>query len=100
SADVWKTFELKVPFEAGKQRIRVLSGQSTTCKVNWFEIVDNSHVYGDINGDKVVDVKDLTALINMVLGVIPTDLTVADLNDDGDVNVQDVTRLIAIIIGD
>ena len=54
---------------------------------------------GDVNADGKVNVSDVTTLINMILGVLPTDKALADVNADGSVNVSDVTALINIILG-
>ena len=54
---------------------------------------------GDVNGDGKVNVSDVTALINMILGVIPKDMERADVNGDGKINVSDVTALVNIILG-
>ena len=54
---------------------------------------------GDVNGDGRVNVSDVTALVNMILGVVPKDEDSADVNGDGKVNVSDVTALINIILG-
>ena len=54
---------------------------------------------GDVNGDGKVNVSDVTALINMIMGLTPMDESVADVNGDGRVNVSDVTALINIILG-
>ncbi|MBO4813511.1 MAG: dockerin type I repeat-containing protein [Muribaculaceae bacterium] len=56
-------------------------------------------IVGDVNGDDKVNVSDVTALVNMILGVIPKDMTRADVNGDGKINVSDVTALINIILG-
>ena len=53
---------------------------------------------GDVNGDGKVDVSDVTALINMILGTTPADLEVADINADGILDVTDVTALINAIL--
>ena len=53
---------------------------------------------GDVNGDGKVNVSDVTALINMILGVIPKDNARGDINGDGSVNVSDVTALVNIIL--
>ena len=45
----------------------------------------------DVNGDGVVDRKDVTAAINAALGIVPC---TADLNGDGVCNVVDVQRVI------
>ena len=54
---------------------------------------------GDINGDGVVNVSDVTALINRILGTADYSDTVCDINADGTVNVSDVTALINMILG-
>ena len=54
---------------------------------------------GDVNRDGDVNVSDVTALINMILGILTVDQEVADVNGDGSVNVSDVTFLINIILG-
>lgn len=56
---------------------------------------------GDANGDKLVNVSDVTTLINYILGM-QSDLTnfgVGDINNDGCINVSDVTALINLILG-
>ena len=53
---------------------------------------------GDVNGDGKVNVSDVTALVNMILGVITTNQERSDVNGDGKVNVSDVTALINIIL--
>ena len=63
---------------------------------NWTEIP--ASVTGDVNGDGKVNVSDVTALINMILGVIPKDEARADINGDGKVNVSDVTALVNLIL--
>ena len=54
---------------------------------------------GDVNGDGKVNVSDVTALINMIMGITTMDESVADVNGDGKVNVSDVSALINIILG-
>ena len=53
---------------------------------------------GDVNRDGIVDVSDVTTLINMVLGTLDVDMEVADINADGAVDVTDVTALINMIL--
>ena len=62
---------------------------------DWQEIA----LKGDVNGDGKINVSDVTALVNMILGVIPKDLARGDINGDGNVNVSDVTALVNIILG-
>ena len=56
---------------------------------------------GDVNGDGQVNVADVTALVNIVLGkdTTPHDTATVDVNGDGQVNVADVTALVNLILG-
>ena len=53
---------------------------------------------GDVNGDGVVNVSDVTSLINVILGNEPGELAICDINADGELNVSDVTALINSIL--
>lgn len=53
---------------------------------------------GDINGDTLINVADVTALIRIILNSEPVDLSVADMTNDGTVNVADVTALIHLVL--
>ena len=55
---------------------------------------------GDINGDGVINVTDVTALINTILGTASYSQDVCDINGDGVMNVTDVTALINLILGE
>lgn len=66
---------------------------------NIIDDIEVSVIPGDVNGDEKVNVSDVTALVNMILGVVPKDEDSADVNGDGKVNVSDVTALINIILG-
>lgn len=56
---------------------------------------------GDTNGDGYIDIDDVTALIERVLGNEATAIKEknADLNDDGIMDIDDVTALIKTILG-
>jgi len=55
---------------------------------------------GDVNGDKLVDISDVTTLIDYVLGgnVSPFVREAADLTGDGLVDISDVTALIDLVL--
>lgn len=55
---------------------------------------------GDVNGDGVIDVQDITAMINGIMGMPSDDYYAmnADLDDSGEVNVVDITSLINSIM--
>ena len=54
---------------------------------------------GDINGDGAINVTDVTALINRILGTASYADGVCDVDGNGTVNVSDVTSLVNIILG-
>ncbi len=62
-------------------------------------VLDNGFIKGDVNVDNKVNVTDVTALVNMILGVIPKNEATGDVNSDSKINVSDVTALINIILG-
>ena len=68
---------------------------------NIIAINEKTFISGDANGDGGVNVFDVTATVNYILGSPSTgfDSEAADVNDDGSVNVFDVTKLVNIILG-
>ncbi len=52
---------------------------------------------GDVNGDGEVDVRDITALIDVIMNSV-TDNPRADVSEDGEIDVRDITALIDIIM--
>ena len=52
---------------------------------------------GDVNNDGEVDVRDITALIDVIMNSV-TDNPRADVNGDNDIDVRDITALIDIIM--
>lgn len=53
---------------------------------------------GDVNEDDKVDVRDVSALINRILGDMSYSDTVCDVNADGRVDVSDATALISLML--
>ena len=56
-------------------------------------------LYGDINGDGVINVQDLILVVNMILGTSEPNYSLADLNDDGIINILDVITLVNLVLG-
>lgn len=98
------TVYLKVPgaVEDVKVRLRAPFANADCCgavRTARISGSDNDGVLpGDVNGNGKVDVADVTALINMILGVAETKASVADVNGNGIVDVADVTALINLIL--
>ena len=62
----------------------------------YFDPQDINGVKGDINGDGVLNVGDVTELVNQILsGNAPSN---CDINGDGTINVGDVTELVNLIL--
>ena len=54
-------------------------------------------IKGDVNGDGEVDVRDITALIDVIMNSV-TDNPRADVNEDSEIDVRDITALIDLIM--
>ena len=82
--------------EAGSAFLWLTSTQAgNTTKVyidRWYKAT------GDINGDGEINVSDVTALINKILGSSTYSDASCDINGDGEINVSDVTALINLIL--
>ena len=59
-------------------------------------------ILGDIVKDGDVDMKDLKALVKILLGITPAgdniNLDAADVNEDGDTTIADVTKLVNLLL--
>ena len=53
---------------------------------------------GDVNGDGSVNISDITAVIDYILGKEGIDFDTADVDNDGSVNISDVSLIIDYII--
>lgn len=53
---------------------------------------------GDINCDGYIDISDINAIINMMLGKTET-VDAADINDDTKVDISDVNAAINLMLG-
>lgn len=55
---------------------------------------------GDVNGDNLVTIADVTSLVNIILGKPDAvENSAADINGDGIVTIADVTALVNLILG-
>lgn len=96
---------LKVPQGAQNLRVRFeapYGDMNSNGAIYWAEISSSENegdaIKGDVDGNQTVDVNDIMALINMILGTSELNLPLADLNGDGNVDVSDVGLLIGIVL--
>lgn len=63
--------------------------------------VDAPYVLGDVNGDGFIDVADISAVTNDILGKANTVFIreAADMNSDGFIDVSDISAITNIILG-
>ena len=86
--------------------LHVLQGMAAAYRadVNWYpyfgQIVDDlkPDVPGDVNGDLEVNIADVNAVTDIILGG-SGDPSAADVNGDGEINIADINALINIILG-
>ena len=65
-------------------------------------ITEPEFMLGDVNGDGVFNISDVTTTIDYLLGNVQLDeqsLLAADMNHDSVVNITDVTMMIDILLG-
>lgn len=62
-------------------------------------LFESTWVRGDVNGDGEVNIADINALVNIILGHVYDDLFMqrADVNKDGEINISDINMVLAII---
>ena len=65
-----------------------------------FTIEVASYKKGDSNADGEINVADVVAIVNYILGKPSANfvLTAADVNEDGEVNVADIVKIVSIIL--
>ena len=93
---------------SGQDRFRYYkddtNGNPTQEAIQLFKKVASTEVKpGDVNGDKKVDIADVTALVNIIVkGVEPTDAqkTAGNLDPDEGLTVNDVKALVEKILTD
>ena len=76
---------------AGKYNLTLDMGELTL-------VIESNGVRGDLNGDGIVDVTDVSLAIDIVLGKAELN-PAADLDGNGEVDVTDVSMMIDIVLG-
>lgn len=63
-----------------------------------FNVTINGNIVGDVNGDNIVDINDVVAVVNIILGYKET-CSAADVVADGVIDINDVVAVVNIILG-
>ncbi len=100
---------LTITFAGGNLVAQATDGTTVVAlnKMNYMEFTDTpsgeqpSLKVGDVTGDGVVDIDDVSALVNVILGKASEQdyPGVCDVTDDGSVDIDDVSEVINIILG-
>ena len=94
--------DVKIPENLAGKKFRItgfVAKYKTQLQIIPVEVKDEAAgTLGDINGDGEINVSDVTALINKILGTSDYSNEVCDINGDGEINVSDVTALINMIL--
>ena len=69
----------------------------------YFQLAKNliNSSIGNVNGDRDIDISDVVAQANHILGINNSSFIIenADLNGDGGIDISDVVALVNIILG-
>ena len=114
AGDGWTTTAVTSSTNMFKNCTSLVGGQGTTFDANHVDAAyahidggpsnpgyftdKNASLRGDVNGDGSVNIADVTALIDLLLGGGTISNPAADCNQDGTVNISDVTALIDFLL--
>lgn len=97
------TFFYSTTEDGGENWAHAELGKAGTAAVSAEQIYIPPFDGGDVNGDFIVNVLDVVAIVQFVLGMIEFDedqIAAADINQDGGVNILDVVAMVGIILSD
>lgn len=86
----------------GVATITVTTVDGALKAISTVTVKDDGVIYGDVNGDGVINVTDAIIVLRHVVGlqsIPPEQLPAADVNDDGDINVVDAISILRYIVG-
>lgn len=89
-------------YRIGIQMHYTVDGVTTSSDIAWYNIADLPALVGDVTGDGKVDVEDLNAVVNIMLGKAqqsdyPGNANIA--GEDDKIDVQDMNAIINIMLG-
>lgn len=90
-------------FEGGEAALYDMSCATSTSvlyslKEELFDISLSPYALGDLNRDKIVDITDVTLLVDVILGKVAKPDADCDINGDGLIDITDVLTLTDIIL--
>ena len=93
--------DLRFNYNSGNPRFSCYADNTSVKKELSIYRKVTSDILGDVNGDGKINMMDVTAVINYILGKSPSPFIYenACMNDDPYINMQDVTAIINIILG-
>lgn len=74
-------------------------GESEFSASKLVTLLEQTGIFGDVNGDGEVTVGDVSAIYNIILGLSEEYKDRADVNGDGEITVGDVSAIYGIIVG-
>jgi hypothetical protein len=97
---------LKITYDNSNVTVKNVEGTATIALAEvqdmYFsnEAGGNDFIRGDVNGDNLVTISDVTALINYLLNGDASNINIdaADCNESGNVSIADVTALINFLL--
>lgn len=104
----FSTTGLRMTFNGGKATVTA-DGQTQTINLSTMAYMEftntqasgTTYLLGDVNGDGNVDVSDINAIINIMLGKNQASdyVGIADVTGDNSIDVSDVNLIINIMLG-
>ena len=82
--------------------VRTSEGDTFYGEEMTFTSGESPYTLGDVNGDKKIDISDVVAMVNHILGNTPSTsfkVQAADINKDGNIDISDVVALVNMILG-
>ena len=100
--NTWATQQLThLVLPAGRHTLTLKSRQSTTCKLAWLQLVPETALRGDVNGNGVVDVEDMNIIVNIILKK-DSETNYGDrayVTGGSSVSISDLNAIINIMLG-
>ena len=82
--------------------VRTSEGDTFYGEEMTFTSGESPYTLGDVNGDKEIDISDVVAMVNHILGNTSSTSfkpQAADINKDGNIDISDVVSLVNMILG-